>query len=250
MKEQFLSMKKSLIMGKNCLKEVLKAQPNRFKKIFTSKQDDPILSTAKKYQIPIQYVSKPALSAIVQSNSHQGFVAHLKERDHLSIKDFLRKVGDQSLVLMCDGITDPQNFGAILRAAECFGVDGVIFSKNRGVDITPVVSKASVGASEIVPLLRVSNLAISMKAFQDRGFTAIVADVSEIAKSLETVVFPQKTLLIVGSEGSGVQPLIRRKADFSVKIPLKGQIDSLNVSQAVSILLLNALGSSSPSPLQ
>jgi len=231
-----------LIMGKNCLHEVLKTNPKAIQKIFTSKENDPILKKAKGFNIPIQFVPKPRLSAMVNSESHQGVVARLYQRAYPDLRSFLRNPSEKSLILMCDGITDPQNFGAILRAAECFGVDGVIFSKNRSVEITPVVTKASVGASELVPLLRVSNLAETMKRFQEAGFTAIAADVGEKSKRLDIFTFPDKTLLILGAEGRGVQPLLKRKADACVEIPLSGQIDSLNVSQAASILLFKASG--------
>ncbi|CCB88882.1 MAG: 23S rRNA (guanosine(2251)-2'-O)-methyltransferase RlmB [Simkania sp.] len=231
-----------LIMGKNCLSEVLKTNPKSIQKIFTSKEDDPVLKKAKGFNIPIQFVPKARLTAMVNSESHQGVVAKLRERTYPELRPFLRTSKEKSLILMCDGITDPQNFGAILRAAECFGVDGVVFSKNRSVEITPVVTKASVGASELVPLLRVSNLAETMNQFQKAGFTAIVADVGEHSKSIDTFTFPDKTLLILGAEGRGVQPLLKKKADCCVEIPLKGQIDSLNVSQAASILLFKARG--------
>ncbi|WP_420420802.1 23S rRNA (guanosine(2251)-2'-O)-methyltransferase RlmB [Simkania sp.] len=231
-----------LIMGKNCLSEVLKTNPKSIQKIFTSKENDPVLKKAKGLNIPIQFVPKPRLSAMVNSESHQGVVARLHARAYPELRSFLRTPKEKSLILMCDGITDPQNFGAILRAAECFGVDCVVFSKNRSVEITPVVTKASVGASELVPLLRVSNLAETMKRFQEAGFTAIAADVGEHSKPLDEFIFPNKTLLILGAEGRGVQPLLKKKADGCVEIPLKGQIDSLNVSQAASILLFKARG--------
>lgn len=233
-------MKQPLIMGKNCLKELLVRRPKQIQKIFTSKREDPILRQAKGHNIPIEYVTKQRLFTLVQSESHQGLVAALRTRHYFDLKSFLSKVGTRSLVLMCDGITDPQNFGAILRACECFGVDGVVFSKNRGVDITPVVTKASVGASELVSLVRISNLAETMKRFQEAGFTAIAADVNDQSISLESFTFPEKTLLILGAEGAGVQPLLCRKADHCVQIPMQGQIDSLNVSQAASVLLFKA----------
>jgi len=235
-------MRNPFIMGRNCLKEVLKTKPEVILKIFTYKKDDPILEDAKKQGIQIEFVPKPKLSTMVNSESHQGVVARLRERVYTDLREFLENAPEKALVVMCDGITDPQNFGAILRAAECFGVSAVIYSKNRGVEITPVVSKTSVGASELVPLLRVSNLAETMKRFQKEGFTAVVADVDKSAHSLNSFPFSDRTLLILGAEGRGVQPLICQKADGRVEIPLDGQIDSLNVSQAASILLFKARG--------
>lgn len=229
-----------LIMGKNCLAEVLKTKPKAIKKIFTSREKDPLLKKAKGFNIPIQVASKSHLSAMVNSESHQGVVAKLFERISLDLRTFLKNPPKKSVVLMCDGITDPQNFGAILRAGECFGIDGVIFSKNRSVGITPTVSKASVGASELVPLLCVPNLMEIMQWFQKAGFLAIAACIGEQSKQLDALTFPDQTLLILGAEGQGIHPSIKKKADECVEIPLLGQIDSLNVSQAASILLFQA----------
>ena len=228
------------VMGKNCIREILKKKPETIQKIFSSQKSDPILKQAVDWGIPIQSISKQSLSSMVNSDSHQGFLARLYKRAYVDLKAFLKRPLDRSLVLMCDGITDPQNFGAILRAAVCFGVEAVIFSKNRGVGITPVVTKASVGASELVPLLRVSNLAEALKQFQKAGYQVVAADVNQNSQRVDTFVFPQKSLLIMGSEHRGVQPLLRKLADVSIKIPLLGQIDSLNVSQAASILLFKA----------
>lgn len=225
------------IMGKHTLEEVEKKTPERFIKVYSHKQDDPFLSSLREKGIPIIFVSKQKLSSLVESESHQGYVAEVKERNFLSPKEFLKIAPEKSLVLMCDSISDPQNFGTILRAAECFGADAVIFSKNRNVGLTPVVSKASVGASELVPLIPVSNLADTQKKFQEGGYFSIAAEISETAQSLYSFEFPQQTLLIVGAEGKGIQTLLSKNADFQLYIPMKGSIDSLNVAQAAAVFL-------------
>ena len=216
------------IMGKNCVREVLKASPERIKKIFVSKPSDEFKSATIK--------DKDALTRLVDSDSHQGVVALVTERPTTKLKDFLAHTRDRSLVVMLDSIYDPHNLGAILRAAECFGVDAVVWSKNRGADITPAVSKVNVGASELVNIIKVSNLAEAMKQFQKAGYAAVIADVGTGAESLNQFEFPDCTLLILGSEGKGVQRLIKERADHRVYIPMSGQIDSLNVSQAAAIL--------------
>jgi len=227
------------IMGKNCIGEVLKSSPTRILEVFTSQKPggDTLYQELEKKAIPIRETSKKKLSQMVDSESHQSYVAKVRERSFVNVKDFLQKPKEKSLVLMLDSIFDPQNFGAILRAAECFGADLVIYSKNRGADITPVVAKASVGASELVPICRVSNLAETMKAFQNEGYFALTADVGEKSQSLYETNFPEKTLLIVGSEGKGVQPILLKKCDLLVSNPIMGKIDSLNVSQATAVFL-------------
>jgi len=216
-------------MGKNCVREVVKSSPERIKKLFVAKPSDEFPSAAVK--------PKEALTKLVDSDSHQGVVALVEERTTTKLKDFLREPKDRSTLVMLDSIYDPHNLGAILRASECFGVDAVVWSKNRGADITPAVSKVSVGASELVPLIKVSNLSEAMKQCQKAGYTAVIADVGPGSQNIQEVEFPDLTLLILGSEGKGVQRLIQQRADCRVFIPMKGQIDSLNVSQAASVIL-------------
>ncbi|PCI94124.1 23S rRNA (guanosine(2251)-2'-O)-methyltransferase RlmB [Candidatus Aerophobetes bacterium] len=229
------------IMGRNCIYEVLNSNPDRILKVYTCQknEDDALYTELQKNKICIKRVSKGEIAKMVNSESHQSYVASVKEIPNIHIRDFIEESQnkDQSLVLMLDSIYDPQNLGTIMRAAECFGVDLVIYSKNRGSDITPTVTKTSAGATELVPIAKVSNLADTMLAFQKADYWAGCADVGKRSKSLYEFEFPEKTLLIMGSEGEGVRPLLKKKCDFHISIPMLGQIDSLNVSQATAVLL-------------
>ncbi len=228
-------------MGVHAISEVLKSNPSRLIHVFAQKdRKSEITALCKEKKVPITFCSFDALSKMVGTESHQSFVAQVPPREYLSLKEFLAEDKETSIVLMLDQIFDPQNFGALLRSAECFGVDAVVFSKNRGAEVTPSVTKASCGASEILPLVRVSNLAEAVSQFQESGFEAVASVLSEGAKSLLGFEFQEKTLLIVGSEGEGIQPLIQKRCDEMVYIPMEGQIQSLNVAQATSILLYAA----------
>ena len=130
--------------------------------------------------------------------------------------------------------------GALIRVASCFSLTAVLFSKNRGSLITPVVTKASMGATELIDLIKVSNLAESIKSLKDNNFEIVVADMDENASNLFDFNFREKTALIVGSEGVGVRKLHKKLADHIVKIPMPGKIKTLNVSQAASIFLAEA----------
>ena len=230
-------MRTRLIMGKHCLQETFKRSPERILKVYTSKKEDPMVKIMEEKGIEVEILPKHKLFSLVQSESHQSFIAKVKELEPIDLKIFLSKQRDQSLIIMCDGISDPQNFGAILRASECFKIDGVVFSKNRGVDITPVVSKVSVGASEIIPIIRISNLADGIKKFQDDGYEIVTAECKPDSVSLYSFTFPEKTVLVIGAEESGIQPLLSKRANFHVEIPMLGEIDSLNVSQATAVFL-------------
>jgi 23S rRNA (guanosine2251-2'-O)-methyltransferase len=228
------------IMGKNCIREVLRAASQRLVEVYTShSNDDALYDELVKAGVTVKEISKKKLTQMVESDSHQSYIAAVKERGHEDVGGYLKRFfeRDKVCVVMLDSIFDPQNVGTILRASECFGVDLVIYSKNRGADITAVVSKTSVGASELVPILKVSNLADTMKRFQKEGFAAVTAEVGEKAESIYSFDFPEKTLIVMGSEGKGVQPLISKKCDHHVYIPMLGNIDSLNVSQAAAVFL-------------
>lgn len=229
------------IMGKNCIQEVLKADPSRIICVLTSQtsEEDPLYRQLLQQKIAVKKCSKQELTKLVSSDSHQSFIAIVREKKKETLEFWLKRFStvEQALVVILDSIFDPQNLGAILRACECFGADLIIFSKNRGTDLTPAASKASVGASELVPLLKVSNLVETMKMFQKEDFWAIASEISSKAHNLYRFDFPKKALLILGSEGKGIQPLLSQKCDFHLYIPMYGKIDSLNVSQAAAVLL-------------
>jgi 23S rRNA (guanosine2251-2'-O)-methyltransferase len=181
------------------------------------------------------------LSELCGTDSHQGVVLLAKKTVQEDFRTFLEAVSqkENSVVLALDSINDPQNLGAILRTAECFGVDGVIFSENRGSSITPVVSKTSAGAAHLVPIFKVSNLAQALEKLKTQGGCWVVtADAgTEHSEELHTFSFPKKSVLVLGSEGNGVQELIKKKSDFKVYIKMFGKIDSLNVAQASAVFL-------------
>lgn len=233
-----LPPKDQMVMGVHALEELLRYAPEKILKIYTvTNKKSPLIEEAKKKNIPIHFVPENFLTKMAGSDSHQLLVAHIKRRTFLDVKEFLEKAADHSFVLMLDQIFDPQNFGALIRCAECFGADGVAWSKNRGSDLTPVAAKTSSGASELIPLIRISNLATAIDQFKEGGFEIVAALLNPASESAYTFEYAPKTVLIVGSEGEGIQPLLRKKADRSIYLPMSGKISSLNVAQATSALL-------------
>lgn len=225
-------------MGGHALEELLRYAPEKILKIYTIKgKKSPSLEKAHQKGIPIQFVTEALLTKMTASDSHQMLVAHIRGRTFLDVKEFLEIASDTSLVLMMDQIFDPQNFGALIRSAECFGAEGVVWSKNRGSDMTPVAAKASSGASELIPLIRISNLANGVDQFKDGGYEIVATLLDSNSESAYTFEFSPKTVLIVGSEGEGIQPLLRKKADRSIYLPMEGKIASLNVAQATAAIL-------------
>jgi len=233
-----------LIMGIHAVREILLHAPERLLRVYSNEpqkqgRKSQLLELCEKQGIPIIPTSADALTKMTGSDSHQSVAAHVKGRSFLDVSGFLKRIEGQerSFVLMADQIFDPQNFGTLIRSAECLGADAIAWSKNRGSDITPVVAKSSCGASELLSLIRISNLAEAVGQFQDGGFDAVAALLEKDSKNAFSFDFSPRTLLIVGSEGEGIQPLIRKRADRSIFIPMKGKIESLNVAQAAGLLM-------------
>ncbi|MCB0310488.1 MAG: 23S rRNA (guanosine(2251)-2'-O)-methyltransferase RlmB, partial [Bdellovibrionales bacterium] len=228
----------------NATRELLLFSPGRVKEVLVvedreNKRLKEIVELALKQDIKLSKASKHELSQIVRSDSHQGIVAKVDAREGFSLKSLLgsKRSDEAGLLLLIDAVQDPHNLGAILRAAECYGVQGVIYSRNRCPGIGPVVRKSSSGASEIVPVVEVGNLVQAAVTIKKAEYWLVGADVGEGSESLHKFSFPARCCLVLGSEGSGIQRLLLEKLDYRVKIPMFGRLDSLNVSQAASVFL-------------
>ena len=153
------------------------------------------------------------------------------------VEEFCTKLGedDAALVLILDGITDPHNLGAILRSADQFGVDLVLIPERRSVQANETVVKVSSGAAQYVPLSVVTNLTREIKTLKDNGFWIYGADMA--GEESYSMSFPARTAIVMGSEGNGISQLVRKNCDHIISIPMRGHIDSLNVSVATGILL-------------
>jgi 23S rRNA (guanosine2251-2'-O)-methyltransferase len=224
------------IMGKNTVEEVTTYQSRRVVSITTSSKE--LLNDYQRKGFKVKLVEKQEMNRTLQSDSHQGIMAEVLDEEH-AFKDCIQalKQKERSVVVLLDSIQDPQNMGAIMRACECFGVDWILHTKNRGTPITPVVSKVSMGGSEIVPRSTVSNGVDAIKKLQGEGFWIASLELSEKAESIYSFDFPDKICLVFGSEGEGVKSLMSKSSDFHLTIPMLGKIDSLNVSQASAVVL-------------
>lgn len=234
-----------LVMGRNCLRELLKHAPDRIVEVWVAAgpgggtEKAVLVEAISNRGIPYHQLPAAELSSLVHSDSHQSFVVAVRERQQPSFREFVKELEslDSGLILALDSIMDPQNLGALLRVAECFGVSAVIWSKNRGTGLTPAVSKSSAGASELIAHYTVSNLVEALGKLKQAGFWIVVADASNQAARLDDLKLPGKIVLVLGSEGTGVRSLTSKLADFTVRIPQLGKISSLNVSQAGAVLL-------------
>jgi len=218
--------------------EAMKSSPGRVNKIFIQegkwqKKISEIIQLARANHIPFLFVPKPKLDSL--DRSHQGAVALLSPKEFSSLEAILSSTRTPFLVLL-DGVEDPQNLGAIIRTAEGAGADGIILSERRSVGLSETVFRVSAGALEYVKVARVKNLARTMDDLRARGVWLIGAEGGGREYWYE---FDYKLPvgLILGSEGKGLRPLIRKKCDKILSIPLLGRITSLNVGAAAAIFL-------------
>ena len=236
------------IMGRSCLEEMLRHRPDRVLHVFLSEaregarpsdgsRRNSLRSELNRLAISVSEVERRELDLMV--SSHQGVVAQVSQREFLRFEDLLEMARSMPFIriLALDGVLDPHNLGAILRAAECFGVDAVLWSKNRAAPLGPVVSKVSVGASELVPLCPVSNLHRALESLKEVGVWIVGALVSADATPLDTFEFPERCAVVMGAERDGIQHLIGKSLDFQVYIAMMGEVSSLNVSQASAVML-------------
>jgi len=167
---------------------------------------------------------------------HQGVGAELAEFRYLELPDLLDTIKGAAFLLVLDGVTDPQNLGALVRSAHALGAHGVVVPKDRAAGVPPSVTKAAAGALEHCPIVRVTNLSRAVDQMKENGIWT-VALAADGEKTLGEVDLKEPTALVLGSEGSGVRPLVRKTCDHVARIPMGGQLGSLNVSAAGAISL-------------
>ena len=203
-------------------------------------QDGPvnsILREARKQNTVISFMAKERLDQMSETGKHQGVIARAAAYEYAEVEDILKKAeekGEPPFVILLDNIEDPHNLGAIIRTANLAGAHGVIISKRRAAGLTAVVAKVSAGALNYTPVAKVTNLCTTIEALKEKGLWFVCADMAgTIMYDLD---LKGAIGLVIGNEGDGVSRLIREKCDFVASIPMKGDIDSLNVSVATGVL--------------
>ncbi len=197
-----------------------------------------IIGMAKDKNIVVQYVNKSKLDEISTSHAHQGVIAIVSDYKYYELDELIENAKSKEedmFFIILDEITDPHNLGTIIRTADAVGAHGVIIPKRRSVHITPVVAKASAGAVEYVPVCKVTNIVNTIKRLKEEGLWIAAAD-------MDGEVFYDQNLtgplgLVIGSEGFGISRLVKQNCDFTVKMPMTGNVTSLNASVAGGILL-------------
>ncbi|SKC87604.1 23S rRNA (guanosine(2251)-2'-O)-methyltransferase RlmB [Maledivibacter halophilus] len=240
-------MDSNMIEGRNPVIEALKAERD-IDKILVSKGNKEgsikkIISIAKEKKILIQYVDRNKLNQLSESRAHQGVIAFVAAYKYYEIEDIIesaRNKNEDIFLIILDEINDPHNLGSIIRTANACGVHGVIIPKRRAVGLTAVVAKTSAGAIEYVPVSKVTNLSRTIDYLKGQGIWVIGADMEGENVHYESDL-SGNVALVIGSEGKGISRLVKEKCDFLVKLPMKGQLSSLNASVAASVLMYEVI---------
>ena len=228
----------NLIYGKNPVIEAINAK--KALKVFLTANfnDQKILTLIKNNKIAVVSVSPNEMDKMANGGVHQGIAAELKPYQTVSLEEIIAKAKkkEKKIIVMLDGIEDPHNLGAILRSADVFEASGIVLPKHNSVSLNATVAKTSAGAINYVPVAVVNNLNQAIKTLKEEGYWVVATDGSaQISYSSIKYDFP--VVVVIGSEGKGVSPLVLKNSDYIVKIPQYGHVNSLNASVAAGILL-------------
>jgi len=227
--------------------EALKKRPRAFKNITLSRKEgktlDPLLALASKAKINVCHDAPEKIAKLANSDSHQGVVAEVEPYPFADLHTLVanaRKEDKKIFFLVLDSIQDPHNFGSLIRSALCSGVQAVIFPKDRSAQLNGTVAKSSAGAIEHMQFCRVVNIASALDALKKENVW-IAGAFADSKDTLYSVDFDLDLALVIGNEEKGVRPLIRKKCDFSVSIPMEGEFDSLNASVAGAVIMFEVM---------
>lgn len=222
-----------VVYGGNAVAELLRSEaPVTRLCLGRGPREGELAAAARRRGLRVEMIDRAALDRLAGSPHHQGAVAMMPAFPYAPLEQVL---GAPS-ALVLDGIQDPRNLGAILRAARAAGVGGVLLPRDRSCPVTPVVAAASAGLVFGLPVVRVTNVARAAEALKEAGFW-LVGLVPRDGQRLDRLEVPSRPALVVGSEGEGVRPLVRRSCDFLVTIPMAPGVESFNVAVAVGIAL-------------
>ena len=228
----------NLVYGKNPVIEAIRAK--KALKVFLTNNfnDQKIIALIKDSNIAISNVSPNEMDKMANGGVHQGIAAELKPYQTVSLEEIIAKAKkkDKKIIVMLDGIEDPHNLGAILRSADVFEAAGIILPKHNSVSLNATVAKTSAGAINYVPVSVVNNLNQAIKTLKDEGYWVVATDGSATI-SYSSIKYDFPVVVVIGSEGKGVSPLVLKNSDYIVKIPQYGHVNSLNASVAAGILL-------------
>jgi len=239
-------MNEEIIYGVNPVKEALRGNRQLFELFVaegaTDQRIEKLLKIAADHGVPVRRRKKPDLTRICASDHHQGVALRLAAFAYSELEDVFCALAPETgaLLVVLDSIQDPHNLGALIRTAACAGAAAVIIPKDRAVGVTAAVEKVAAGACETIPVVQVINVAVTLERLKEQGFWIYGAD-----EKSGTTLYQQKLLgkvaFVIGGEGEGIRPLVRKRCDVIFSIPLPGGVSSLNASVAGGVALFEAV---------
>jgi 23S rRNA (guanosine2251-2'-O)-methyltransferase len=240
-------MKEEIIYGMNPVSEALRGTRRAFELFIAGtgadKRLEKLLALAREKGVPVRNRDKADISRLCGTDHHQGVALRVEGFSYAELDDIIarcRETEDKGLVLVLDGVQDPHNLGAIIRSAACAGAHGVIIPKDRAARITPTVEKSSAGAVETVAVAQVVNIAQTLEELKKDGYW-IFGAADDAPAALFAQDFTGPVALVIGSEGEGIRPLVRKKCDALFSIPMRGGVSSLNASVAAGVALFEVV---------
>ena len=236
----------NLIYGINAVTEALKARGRAFEWVGVAKERHDlrlqrVIDECRRQAVAVRFLPRAELDRMAGHNGHQGVVAVTSAKQYSDVDDVLAaKRGTHSLVVVLDGVEDPHNLGAILRTADAAGADGVVIPERRAAGVTAAVAKVSAGASEHLPIAKVTNIARTLEELKSNNLWIVGLD-ERGSQSYESLDYKMDCALVMGAEGKGLHDLVRKRCDFLVSIPMLGKVASLNVSVAAGVVLYEIL---------
>lgn len=226
-----------IVYGINPVTEAIRAHPKRVRFVGVTRDQSTrmqkVLAEAKNAGVAVRVMTTNEIEKLTHRGVHNGVIADVDAGTYADFHDVMTE-DTAKLVLILDGITDPQNFGAILRVADGFGVDLVVLPEHESVGLSPAAVKASAGASEWVPVTQVTNLARAIEILKEKGFWVYAAAAE--GDRADSIDFTGKVALVMGSEGKGARRNVLEHCDRRVSIPMFGHVDSFNVATATAVL--------------
>jgi 23S rRNA (guanosine2251-2'-O)-methyltransferase len=237
-----------ILAGPHAILEALRAGRRRVRRILLARQDvagvtEAVLELARARGLPVEVRSRAELDRLVPGGVHQGIAADAAPFPYMSQEEIVahsRHANAPGFLVVLDGVQDPQNLGGIIRTVDAAGAQGLILPRDRAASVTPAAVRASAGATEHVSIARVTNVAAFLAWVKEEGFWVIGAD-ANTGRDLYTVDLTIPLALVIGGEERGLRPLVKRRCDVSVRIPLRGMVASLNASAAAAICLFEVV---------
>jgi 23S rRNA (guanosine2251-2'-O)-methyltransferase len=232
----------NVIFGINPVTEALKARGRALEWVGVTKERHDlrlqrIVADCHKQGVAVRFLTRTEIERMTHDHGHQGVLAVTSTKRYHDLDDLLAaKKADYSLLLVLDGIEDPHNLGAILRTADAAGADGVVIPERRAAGVTGTVAKVSAGASEHLPIAKVTNISRTLEEMKEKELWILGLD-ERASQTYDSLDYKMNCALVLGAEGKGMHELVRKRCDFLVSIPMLGNVPSLNVSVAAAVVL-------------